>query len=274
MKPAPFDYVEARTVPEAVELLAAGDGDAKVLAGGQSLVPLLNMRLARPSLLVDVHRVEELDGMHVDGEVRIGAMIRQADVLASPEVRAAAPALCEALTYVGHVATRSRGTVGGSLAHADPAAELPAVLLALDGAVTAAGPGGERTIAARELFVGPFTTSLAADEVLTAVSLPRHDERPFGVAELSRRHGDFAIAGAVVLLEPERVVVFGVEGLPTRREQAERALAEEAGAAEVGAAAARELDAVSDVHGDGEYRRRMAAVLVRRAVEEARSRRG
>jgi carbon-monoxide dehydrogenase medium subunit len=205
--------------------------------------------------------------------VRIGATARQADVLASPDVRAAAPALHEALTHVGHVATRSRGTIGGSLAHADPAAELPAVVLALDGAVTAAGRDAERTIAARELFEGPFTTSLATDEVLTAVILPRHDERPFGFAELSRRHGDFALAGAVVLLDPARVIVFGVEGRPTRREEAENALEADAGAAHVAELAARELDAVSDVHGDGEYRRRMAAVLVRRAVEEARSRR-
>jgi carbon-monoxide dehydrogenase medium subunit len=271
VKPPAFEYVAARTVPEAVELLATGDGDAKVLAGGQSLVPLLNMRLARPSLLVDVNGVHGLDGVHVDGEVEIGATLRQADALASPAICAAAPVLSEALAYVGHVTTRSRGTIGGSVAHADPAAELPAVVLALDGTAVAAGPTGERTIGAAELIEGPFTTALASSEVLTKIVLPRHDKRPFAFAELSRRHGDFALAGAVVLLDPARVVIFGVEGRPTRREQAEAALDADADASEVADLAARGLEAISDVHGDGDYRRRVAAVLVRRAVEEARS---
>ena len=272
MKPPPFEYVAARTVPEAVELLTAGGGDAKVLAGGQSLVPLLNMRVARPSLLVDVHLVDGLDAVHVDGEVRLGATARQADVLASQVVRAAAPALAEVLPHVGHVATRSRGTIGGSLAHADPAAELPALALALDGTVTATGPRGERTIPMAELVEGPFSTALALDELLTCVVLPRHEHRPFGFGEFSRRHGDFALAGVVVFLEPARIVVFGVEGMPTRRREAERALDAGADAGEVADLAAAGLNGVSDVHADGEYRRRVAAALIRRAVAEARSR--
>ena len=274
MKPPPFDYVAARSVPDAIGLLADGGEDAKVLAGGQSLLPLLNMRLSRPSLLVDVNRIPELELVHVDGEVRLGATARQADVLASGAVRAALPLLTEALAHVGHAVTRSRGTIGGSLAHADPAAELPAVMLALEGAITATSPRGERTIGAEELISGPFATDLAPDELLTSVAVARQPERPFGFAELSRRHGDFALAGAVVLLEPARVVVFGVEGSATRRRDAEAALDDRADAGEVAELAARELDAVFDVHADGDYRRRVANVLVRRAVERARAVRG
>ena len=269
MKPPPFEYVAAGSVEEAVGALAEEGEGAKVLAGGQSLLPLLNMRLARPSLLVDVTRIPGLDSIHVDGDVRIGALVRQADVLGSSELAAAAPLLIEALRHVGHPATRSRGTIGGSIAHADPAAELPAVLLALDGEVVTAGRLGERGIPATELFLGPFTTSLAPDELLTAVIMPRQDRRRFGFAELSRRHGDFALAGTVVLLDPARVVMFGLGGVPTRAHESERALDEGSGATEAAGLATRGLDAVSDVHADGEYRRRMAAVLVRRAIEQA-----
>ncbi len=266
MKPAPFDYVAAASVDEALAALAGGE--AKVLAGGQSLVPLLNMRLARPSLLVDVNRVPGLDGVELDGDVRIGALARQADVLASPAAEAV-PLLAAALRNVGHAATRSRGTIGGSLAHADPAAELPAVLVALDGAVVARGGSGERTIRADALFTGPFTTALRPDELLTAVALPRQDGRPFGFAELSRRHGDFALAGALVLLHPARIVLFGLGGCPDRRVEAERALDDGATPGEVAERAVAGLSPVSDVHADGAYRRRVAAVLVRRAIEQA-----
>jgi carbon-monoxide dehydrogenase medium subunit len=266
VKPAPFDYVAAASVDEALAALA--DGEAKVLAGGQSLVPLLNMRLARPSLLVDLNRVPGLDGVGVNADVHIGALARQADVLASPAA-AAVPVLAAALRHVGHPATRSRGTIGGSLAHADPAAELPAVLLALDGEVVARSRTGERTIGADALFAGPFTTSLRPDELLTGVVLPRQDARPFGFAELSRRHGDFALAGAVVLLAPARVVLFGLGGAPERALEAERGLDEGASAVEAAEVATRDLAPVDDVHADGAYRRRAAAVLVRRAVEQA-----
>jgi carbon-monoxide dehydrogenase medium subunit len=267
VKPAPVDYVAAASLDEALETLARGE--AKVLAGGQSLVPLLNLRLARPSLLVDVNRVPGLAGIEVDGSVRIGALARQADVLASAPVAAAAPLLAAALRHVGHPATRSRGTIGGSIAHADPAAELPAVLLALDGEVVARSNAGERTIPAGDLFTGPFTTALAPDELLTAVVLPRGDARPFGFAELARRHGDFALAGAIVLLRPARIVLFGVGGVPERAADAERALDEGAAGADVAELATRDLDPVDDVHADGAYRRRVAAVLVRRAIEQA-----
>ncbi len=267
MKPAAFDYVAAGTVEEA--LSALGDGDAKVLAGGQSLVPLLNMRLARPSLLVDVNRVPGLDGIEVDGFLRIGALARQVDVLCSPDAGAAVPLLTAALRHVGHPATRSRGTIGGSLAHADPSAELPAVLLALDGEVVVAGDGGERAIPADAFVTGPFTTALRSGELLTTVVLPRQEGRGFGFAELSRRHGDFALAGAIVLLCPARIVLFGLGGGPERALDAERALDQGEPAADVADLATRDLDPVEDVHADGAYRRRAAAVLVRRAIEQA-----
>jgi carbon-monoxide dehydrogenase medium subunit len=269
VKPARFDYVAAASSDEALAALA--DDEAKVLAGGQSLVPLLNMRLARPSLLVDVNRVPGLDRVEVDGTVRIGALARQADVLTSPAA-AAVPVLAAALRHVGHPATRSRGTIGGSLAHADPASELAAVLLSLDGQVVARSRTGERTIDAEAFFTGPFTTALRPDELLTDIVLPPQGSRPFGFAELARRHGDFALAGAIVLLRPARLVLFGLGGSPERAPEAERALDEGAPAAEVADLATRDLDPVDDVHADGAYRRRVAAVLVRRAVEEAGSR--
>jgi carbon-monoxide dehydrogenase medium subunit len=270
VKPAPFDYVAAGSVDEAVSELASAGDEAKVLAGGQSLLPILNMRLARPSLLVDVNPIPGLDRIDVDGTARIGALVRQADALASADLREAVPLLAAALRHVGHATTRSRGTIGGAVAHADPAGELPAVLLALEGEATVTGPAGARTIAAADLFLGPFTTVLAAEELLTEVLFPRHDARRFGFAELSRRHGDFALAGAAVLLDPARVVLFGLGGGPGRAEAAERALDEGADAAEAAELATRGLEAVSDVHADAAYRLRVARVLVRRAVEEAR----
>jgi carbon-monoxide dehydrogenase medium subunit len=270
VKPAPFDYVAAGSVEDAVAALADGGGDAKVLAGGQSLLPLLNMRLARPSLLVDVNPIPGLDGIGANGQVRIGALVRQADALASAELRAAAPLFWAALRHVGHATTRSRGTVGGAVAHGDPAAELPAALLALDGEVVATGPAGERTIAASDLVLGPFTTSLAPDELLTAVVLPRQGTRRSGFAELCRRHGDFALAGVAVVLDPPRVVLFGLGGAPVRAEAAERALDEGADAAEAAELTTLGLEAVTDVHADGAYRLRVASVLARQAIEEAR----
>ena len=267
MKPPPFEYVAVSTVAEAVAALGE---DAKVLAGGQSLMPLLNMRLARPALLVDVNGVPDLDSIEVDGVVRLGSLVRQSDALRSPELAAGAALLVEALGHVGHAATRSRGTIGGSLAHADPAAELPAVLLALDGEVVASSPRGERSLNTAELFLGPFTTALEPDELLTAVVFPRQGRRRFGFAELSRRHGDFALAGAAVLLEPARIVLFGLGGAPERALEAERALDGGAAAAEVAELATNGLEPVSDVHADGAYRRRAAAVLVRRAIEQTK----
>jgi CO/xanthine dehydrogenase FAD-binding subunit len=269
VKPAPFEHVPVESAEEAVAVLAEHGDEAKVLAGGQSLVPLLNMRLARPGVLVDVSRVAGLDSIEANGALTLGALVRQADALGSPAVGEHAPLLAAALKYVGHPATRNRGTVGGSLAHADPAAELPAVLLALDGEVNALGPGGERTIAAEALFTGPFTTALAADELLVRVRLPLSGGRRFGFAELARRPGDFALAGAAVSLDLPRIVLFALGGEPIRATEAEALLGQGAGAGEVAATATRDLDPVSDVHADGAYRRRITQVLVRRALEQA-----
>ena len=193
-------------------------GDASVLAGGQSLVPMLNLRLARPSALVDVGRVAALSGISANGALRLGATTRQADALRSSEVAERAPLLAEALQHVGHPATRSRGTVGGSIAHADPAAELPAVLLALDGEAIVASAGGERAIPAAALFLGPFTTALAEGELLTALRFPtRPAGARFGFAEIARRRGDFALAGAAVVIAPghARVALFAVAPAPS-----------------------------------------------------------
>jgi carbon-monoxide dehydrogenase medium subunit len=269
VKPPPFEYVATTSVGEAVGALAAGGDEAKVLAGGQSLLPLLNMRLARPALLVDVNRIPDLDAIRVDGVLELGALVRQSDALASNDLARAAPLLHVALRHVGHPATRSRGTIGGSVAHADPAAELPAALLALDAEVVAVGPRGERTIPAGELFLGPFTTSLAPDELLKAIHVPLQAARRFGFVELARRHGDFALAGVAVLLDPARVVLFGVGGVPVRAVEAEQALDQGADGTEAAELATRGLEPVSDVHADAGYRHRVAAVLVRRALELA-----
>ena len=273
MKPPPFDYVVARSIGDAIDALAAVGHGAKVLAGGQSLLPLLNMRLTRPALLVDVNRVPDLDSIRSNGSLELGALVRQSDALDSPDLAQAAPLLQLALRHVGHAATRSRGTVGGSVAHADPAAELPAALLALDADVIAVGPRGERTIPVAELLLGPFTTSLAPDELLTTIRVPLQGKRGFGFEELTRRHGDFALAGAVVVLDPARIVLFGVGGVPLRAPEAEQALDEQRDPAEAVELAIRGLEPVSDVHADSGYRRRVAAVLVRRAVAQAEARR-
>jgi carbon-monoxide dehydrogenase medium subunit len=269
VKPAAFEHLPVASVAEAVAALSDHGDEAKVLAGGQSLVPLLNMRLARPGVLVDINRVPGLDLVEANGALELGALVRQADALDSPAVGTNAPLLREALRHVGHPATRNRGTVGGSIAHADPAAELPAVLLALDGEVDVVGPDGERTIAADRLFLGPFTTSLAPGELLTRVRLPLSGERRFGFVELARRSGDFALAGAAISLGPARIVLFGLGGTPTRVPKAELMLDQGAGADEVAAVAAVDLDPVADVHGDGAYRRRVAEVVLRRALAQA-----
>jgi carbon-monoxide dehydrogenase medium subunit len=201
MKPARFRYARARTLAEAIALLAEAPGEAKVLAGGQSLVPMLNMRLVRPAVLVDITRLQELTGIAPagDGGLRIGGLTRHAELVASPLVRERAPLLAEAARHVGHAAIRNQGTLGGSLAHADPAAELPAALVGLDARVLVTGPRGPRELTADTFFRGLLTTALEGDEILSAVEIPA---RPagWGFAEIARRPGDFALAGVVVVL--------------------------------------------------------------------------
>jgi carbon-monoxide dehydrogenase medium subunit len=283
LKPAPFRYVAVETVDEAVAALAEHGDDAKVLAGGQSLVPLMNMRLALPGVLVDVNRVGELRGISANGALEIGATTRQLAVERSAEVRAATPLLVEALRHVSFPGVRSRGTVGGSVAHADPAAEIPAVLLALGGEVVARGSSGQRTIAADDLFQGFFTTALAPDEVITHVRFPRQGAgQHTGFAEVARKAGDFALAGCAAAVTVDeagavsaaRVVLFGVADRPLRSPGAEQALAgsalsDVAVRGEAGRAASAEVDAKDDAHASAAYRREVAGVMVRRALEAA-----
>ena len=266
MKPAPFLYARARTVDEALALLAEHGDDAKPLAGGQSLVPLLNMRLARPSALVDVNRVEGLDRIAIDdGAVRVGAIVRQSALESWPEVRASLPLVAEALPYVGHFATRNRGTVGGSIAHADASAELPLCLACLQGSVVVAGPAGRREVAADDFFLTHFTTSLEPGELLVETVWP--SARPndgFAFEEFALRHGDYALAmvACVVRDGRARVTLGAVVDRPT-------SLDLPLDPHEAGEAAAASVDPPASIHATPEYRRRLVATLVGRAVGRA-----
>jgi carbon-monoxide dehydrogenase medium subunit len=274
-------------VQEAVSLLERYGEGAKILAGGQSLVPLLNMRLARPAVLIDLNRVSELDYVREeDGEIAIGAMTRKRAVERSETVRSRQPLLHAATLLVAHPQIRTRGTVGGSLAHADPAAEYPAVAVATDAKLRVAGPAGERTIAARDFFVSYLTTALDPSEVLTEVRFPSvGSDTGWSVQEVSRRHGDFAMAGAVAAASLDRrgrfsrarLVLFGVGATPLQARRAEDLLTGEAPRRELFEEAARtvteEVEApLSDLHASAEYRRHLAGVLSRRALAEAAER--
>ncbi|MCC6847343.1 MAG: FAD binding domain-containing protein [Deltaproteobacteria bacterium] len=287
MKPPVFDYATPASLAEATDLLVRHAGDAKVLSGGQSLVPLLNMRLARPALLVDLARIADLDGVRADADgVAIGAMTRQRTVELSSEVRARHPLLHAGLQLIAHPQNRNQGTVGGSLAHADPAAELPALALALDATFDAVGPGGTRRIAAADFFLTYLTTALEAAEILTAVRFPMLPARTgWSIQEVARRHGDFALAGvvAIVGLAPAgaiasaRLVLFGVGATPIRAAAAEALLvggpADAASFGRAGARAAGDLEEpLTDVHASADYRRDLARVLVGRALAEAATR--
>jgi len=282
VKPAPFDYVLARSAAEAEEALAHHGDAAKVLAGGQSLVPLLNFRLARPGVLVDINGARELDAIaEAGGELRVGALARLRALERWAAVRV--PLVAEALRLVGHPAIRVRGTVVGSLVHADPAAELPALLLCLDGAVVArSARGGERLIGAERLYVAPLTTTLRPDELAVEARfrLPSPGTG-WGFAEVARRHGDFALAGSVALLalgdegrvSRVRLGFFGVGGVPVRGGDGEATLVGQAPTPErlraAGRAAAAALQPDGDLHATAEYRRRVAAVLAERTLTAA-----
>jgi CO/xanthine dehydrogenase FAD-binding subunit len=263
VKPAPFDYAAARSLDEAVGLLGE---EAKALAGGQSLVPLLNFRLARPDLLVDINGLSELDRLERDdGVLRIGALTRQSALERSELVAAEWPLLSKAVRFVGHPQIRSRGTVGGSVAHADPAAELPVALAALDARFTAQSPRGRRTLGAAELFIGPLTTALEPDELLIEIEVPPPPEGAGSAfVEHARTHGDFAIAGAAAVVAPAHhvaIALLGAGPVPVRAAAAERALVDGAGPDEAAALAASAVE-------EGP-RRALVAELVRRAIEQA-----
>ena len=281
MKAAPFEYHAPETLDQALGLLAEFGDEAKVLAGGQSLVPVLALRLARFEHLVDLNRIPELRYVDVaNGVTRVGAMTTQAVIGGSGEIKGRVPLLAEATAHIGHFQIRNRGTIGGSLSHADPGAEYPAVALALDAEIVLASTRGTRTVAAPEFFTGTFTTAAEPDEVLTEV---RFTGGPQGraVLELARRHGDFALAGVACAVELDsaeriqalRLALFGVASTPVRAVGAEQAArgtaAGELDPEEVGRAALAGISCVSDVHADAWYRERVAARLAGQAVRQA-----
>ena len=284
MKPPSFDYEAPTNLADAVALLAANEFDAKLLAGGQSLMPLLNMRLTRPALLIDLARIPGLGTINEErGTIAIGAMARQRDVELSPLVRDRHPLLRAALLHVAHPQNRNQGTIGGSLAHADPAAELPALAVALDAELEATGPEGKRSIPAADFFLTYLTTSLTGSEILTAVRYPTLPAKTgWSFLELARRHGDFALTGAIAVVTLDgsgriaaaRIVLFAVDSRPRRASAAEAMLVGEAPSAalfERAAAAASEAieEPLSDVHASAEFRLSLAETLTRRALTEA-----
>jgi aerobic carbon-monoxide dehydrogenase medium subunit len=283
MKPASFDYYAPRTLDEALSLLAQHGSDAKPLAGGQSLIPAMNFRLAAPSVLIDLNPIETLAYVtENDGGLRIGAMTRHCSVERSAVVSQVAPLISAAMPFVAHLAIRTRGTIGGSLAHADPAAELPAVMLALDAAMTLTSSRGARRVPAGEFFTGLFTTALEAGELLTEIEVPRLPPRS-GVAfqEFSRRHGDFALAGAAAMVTCDeagrcttaRLALLSVGERPVMPAAVARTLQGQAPTGEAIRAAstalAAELDPPGDIHASSRYRRHLATVLSRRVLERA-----
>jgi CO/xanthine dehydrogenase FAD-binding subunit len=269
VKPAPFEYVRPGSVEEALSVLAAHGGEAKALAGGQSLVPLMNLRLARPAVIVDLNGVEGLDHIGVvDGYLAIGSMVRHERLLTDPLVQREAPLLTAAAAWIGHGAIRTRGTVGGSLAHADPAAELPAVVTLLDAQLRVAGPKGERTLAAREFFTGPLSTALTDDELLVEVRIPAAAGRArFGFAELARRHGDFALVLAACTVKHDGAVTVALGGVGPAPVLVDGS--GDGGIAEFARRCSVACDPGDDIHAPASYRRALAGTLAARALGQA-----
>lgn len=288
MKPARFDYFAPTAVDETLTALAQHGDAAKVLAGGQSLVPLMNMRLARPEVIVDINRVAELDYVRSrNGGLVFGALTRQRQLERQPLFRERFPVLVEVAEQIGHFQIRNRGTIGGSLAHADPASELPAAMSALEAEFELRSARGSRTVAPAEFFVTYLTTALEPDELLTEIHIPA---LPPGtgasIYEVSRRHGDFALVGVIALLVPDasggiasgRIALFGVNPVPVRPAEAERVLAGQTPSEELfrqaGALASKDLEPDGDIHASAEYRKEVSAVVVRRALVVAAARMG
>ncbi|TDO14307.1 carbon-monoxide dehydrogenase medium subunit [Mycobacterium sp. BK086] len=280
MKPAPFDYHRPDSVAEAAQMLTEFGDDGKLLGGGQSLVPMLSMRLAFFDHLIDISRLEEMKGIEVrDDSLRIGGGTTHATVGADEQVRSAVPLLTRAAPHIGHFQIRSRGTLGGSIAHADPAAEFPAVALALDATMETVSTSGGREIAAKDFFAGVWETAMEPDEILLGVRFPIWSGRVgFGVEEFARRHGDFAIAGAVVAIElddDDRVRRSGIgllalSATPRRASAAEAAIVGrpigDITAEEIGELAMSELDDIpADLQGSADYRRRVGAAMTAQA---------
>jgi carbon-monoxide dehydrogenase medium subunit len=287
VKPGKFEYHAPTTVGEAAALLKEHADDCKVIAGGQSLVPMMSLRLASPSHLIDLNRIGGLDtiGVH-DGQLRIGAMVRQSVAEHDALIASNVPLVAKAIPHIGHFQIRNRGTIGGSIAHADPASELPAVALALDAVIEADGPAGRREIAARDFFVSTWATTLSDDEILTGIRFPVWSGKcGFACEEVARRHGDFALVGAVVgvsitdqRVDRAAIALFGVGTTPVRASAAEEALIRDGVSADlalIGRTAADPLSPTGDLHASAAYRKQVAATVVRRALanalEEARS---
>ena len=274
MKPAPFAYARARSVAHAIELLATDD--ARVLAGGQSLIATLNMRLSQPALLVDINRISGLDRIALkNGHVEIGALVRHAQAERSAEIAQAAPLIALVLPHIGHPAIRNRGTVGGSLAFADPAAELPACIVALGGEIEIVGPNGQRTINAEEFFKGLFETALTPRDMLTAIRVPAASAGSrVGFAEFARRQGDYAMVGLAACaqgdgkrLKDVRLAYFGLGATPVRARKAETALAD-GDVEEAVSALADDLEPSNDMHASSEVKAHLAGVLLRRVARQ------
>jgi carbon-monoxide dehydrogenase medium subunit len=284
MKPAPFDYYAPANVAEAVELLQQYGDDAKVLAGGQSLMPLMNLRLARPRVIIDINRLANLEAISTgpDGGLRIGALARQRALERSKVVQEQNPLLAATMPLIGHFQIRNRGTIGGSLIHADPAAELPALSLLLGGELVLTSKAGMRTVPAAEFFLGYLATAIHPGELLTEIRFPKwRSGEAWAIDEISRRKGDFAIVGVALrtkldggdTLQNASIVMFGVGGKPQRMERAEAILKgrpiDPGLWQELSKVVAEELKPDSDVHASAEYRKEVGGVLVRRALKSA-----
>ncbi len=283
MKPPRFDYARPDSLDGAITLLAAHGGDAKVIAGGQSLMPMLNFRLLAPRLLVDIARIADLNHISVGADgVRLGALVRWRDIERHPTLRTVHPLLVEAIGHVAHYQIRNRGTVGGSLAHADPAAELPGIAVTCEAQIIVVGSAGRRAISAADFFLGALTTALEPDEVIVDVRLPRWPlERRFAFEEFSRRKGDFALAGVTVFYDLDgrghvidpHIGAIGVTNRPVRLSAAEAALAgraiDEAAILAAAAVADDGLDVSEDIHAPADYRRALLKVLLERALRRA-----
>ncbi|MGB0626448.1 MAG: FAD binding domain-containing protein [Alphaproteobacteria bacterium] len=280
MKPAPFTYHDPTTADEAVALLASHE-DAKILAGGQSLMPMLNMRFVVPDHVIDLNRIDGIAGIRDAGDrIEIGAMTRQRDLMRDPVIAAKAPVIAEALNWVGHFQTRNRGTIGGSLCHLDPAAELPCLMALYDAELKVQGPDGGRTIPFAEWPLAYMLPSIGPDELLTGIEVPHWDgNHGYGFVEFARRHGDFAIVAVAALLgvvggkiTRAAIAIGGADTSPIRLTEAEDALVGAAPDADAFAAAAeiaRGIDAMSDAYVSTAYRQRLAATLVARALTAA-----
>lgn len=293
MKPPPFEYRSAASIEEAAAMLSAADGTAKLLAGGQSLVPMMNFRLLGVEALIDINKIPGLAFIEPDGEsgvesegggLRIGALTRHHAVETSSLVRERFPVLGAAMDHVAHLAIRNRGTFAGSLSHADPAAEMPAMSLLLDARIKTASPGGGRTIDAGEFFTGALTTALEQDEIVTEIEFPALPPNTgWGFEEMARRSGDFAIAGAAAAITLEngavadaRIALMGVDDTPMRARDAEALLKGKTVDPDlISAAAESARDGVTpntDLHGSADYRRHLVGVLTRRVLEAANRR--